>query len=120
MPLELKSEAFEPRINLNVELPDDENDMENGFEINGSEQQSLNNTTAAINEDNNNIFTVIVEDQTSALLCHDLEQAMWDPKGIIKDTLVYYAECGDVQTAVSMYMVLRYRVAHTNLTILCY
>ena len=32
MPLELKSEAFEPRVNLNVELPEDDDDDNNGNE----------------------------------------------------------------------------------------
>ena len=117
MPLELKSEAFEPRVNLNVELPEDDIDDENenaliGSSV-GSDHHHMTNAAATasgtiVNINGDNAFTVIVEDQTSALLCQELEQVQFNANDIIKDTLTHYAEGGDIQTAIAMFMVLRY------------
>ena len=118
MPLELKSEAFEPRVNLNVELPEDDDDNgnnENALIGSGDGVGSLDHMTNAatssgtiININGDNVFTVIVEDQTSALLCQELEQIQFNANDIIRDTLTHYAEGGDIQTAIAMFMVLRY------------
>ena len=95
MVLDLKSEAFEPRINLNVELPENDDDIENALELNGSDQQQQIDNNSKNNDSN---VIVIVEDQTSSVTvhCHILDQAVWSSKEIIKETLQHYANCGDV------------------------
>ena len=97
MVLDLKSEAFEPRINLNVELPENDDDIENALELNGSDQQQQIDK----NHNDSNVI-VIVEDQTSSVTvhCHILDQAVWSSNEIIKETLQHYADCGDVSIAI--------------------
>ena len=96
MVLDLKSEAFEPRINLNVELPENDDDIENALELNGSDQQQQIDKSVDSN------VIVIVEDQTSSVQvqCHILDQAVWSSNEIIKETLQHYADYGDVSTAI--------------------
>ena len=115
---ELKSEAFEPRINLNDELPEEE------LDVHDSRFESSANGLQEDNADNHQLSTahdqemsgggqvtenLVVVDQTSSLLCVDtaLVRPSWTSNAIIRDTLLQFAEHGDVQTAISMYMVLR-------------
>lgn len=54
------------------------------------------------------VKTVTIEDQTSSLLkVRDIEQYHpWSPDPTIKSTLEFYADSGDIQTCVTMYLVL--------------
>ena len=122
---ELKSEAFEPRVNLNVEqLQEDDMDIKLGNDMDDDEDQegkqgssNKDPETGGAGLDQENAQTVIVEDQTSALLCVDtaFDQQMWAATPIIRDTLNHFAETGDVQTAISMFMVLRSLPEYKNL-----
>ena len=68
-----------------------------------------NNIDDIPNSGTNTGQTVIIEDQTSSLLIMEsaLERPAWGSTTVLRDTLIHFAEMGDVQTAVSMYMVLR-------------
>ena len=113
--LELKSEAFEPRINLNDELPEEEDDLQDRY--------SANQDGEAGQPDHHNVSNdefkteIVVVDQTSSLLCVDtaLVRPSWTSTNIIRDTLKQFAEHGDVQTAISMYLVLRSKSNFRNL-----
>lgn len=108
---ELRSEAFEPRVNLNllseVVTNDEAHATTNGGDV------ITTGAAAAVTTD---FQTVLVEDQTSSLLCVDsaLQRSEWEAESILKETLAQYAEIGDVQTAVSMYMVLRSSLGHAR------
>ena len=99
---ELKSEAFEPRINLNDELPEEDElqDRYSAQDEGGQPDQNASNDEFKTE--------IVVVDQTSSLLCVDtaLITPSWTSTNIIRDTLKQFAEHGDVQTAVCMYMVL--------------
>jgi len=107
---ELKSEAFEPRINLNDELPEEE-DVQDRFESSGiGQEDNVDSQHIGTHEEMSGQATeLVVVDQTSSLLCVDtaLVRPSWTSNTIIRDTLLQFAEHGDVQTAISMYMVLR-------------
>ena len=71
-------------------------------------------------EENSGLATtaeLVVVDQTASLLCVDsaLLRPSWTSNTIIRDTLLQFAEHGDVQTAISMYMVLRLRNNYRNI-----
>ena len=116
---ELRSEAFEPRINLNIELSDHGNGQNFGGDDfgNGSGGGNDNDSNGTGNEaagvgntiddhQNNSINagqTVEVPDQTSKLLCMEsaLERPAWSATPVLRNTLIHFAETGDVQTAIS-------------------
>ena len=116
---ELRSEAFEPRINLNIELSDHGNGQNFGGDDfgNGSGGGNDNDSNETGNEaagvgntiddhQNNSINagqTVEVPDQTSKLLCMEsaLERPAWSATPVLRNTLIHFAETGDVQTAIS-------------------
>lgn len=108
--LELKSEAFEPRIKLNMRevkksSSDGANASENGANNSNGDNPEVGTEQSQINSSGT---TVIVEDQTSALLCVEsaLDKPMWQPHNTIRETLFILVDSGDVQTAITMYMVL--------------
>ena len=118
---ELRSEAFEPRINLNMELSDHGNgqnfgggdDFGNGSggggndnDSNGTGNEAAGGGNTIDDHQNNSINagqTVEVPDQTSKLLCMEsaLERPAWSPTPVLRSTLIHFAETGDVQTAIS-------------------
>ena len=115
---ELRSEAFEPRINLNIELSDHSNgqnfggdDFGNGSGGNDNDSNETGNEAAGVgntidDHQNNSINagqTVEVPDQTSKLLCMEsaLERPAWSSTPVLRNTLIHFAETGDVQTAIS-------------------
>ncbi len=103
-PLVLRNEAFEPRVPLNVDVS--VNDINEDGDNNREFGEGNENDPGAEDVSNQ---TVIVEDQTSSLLCKEsaLEQSQWCINECLRSAIVGYAEVGDVQTAVSFYMVLR-------------
>ena len=109
---ELRSEAFEPRINLNIELSDHGNGQKFGGDDfgNGNDNDSngTGNEAAGVgntidDHQNNSMATVEVPDQTSKLLCMEsaLERPAWSSTPVLRNTLIHFAETGDVQTAIS-------------------
>ena len=114
---ELRSEAFEPRINLNIELSDHGQNFGGDDFGNGSGGGNDNDSNGTGNEaagvgntiddhQNNSINagqTVEVPDQTSKLLCMEsaLERPAWSATPVLRNTLIHFAETGDVQTAIS-------------------
>ena len=106
---ELRTEAFEPRINLNIELGGD--DFGNGSGGNDNDSNGTGNEAAGggntIDDHQNNSInagqTVEVPDQTSKLLCMEsaLEIPAWSSTPVLRNTLIHFAETGDVQTAIS-------------------
>eukprot|EP00094_Tigriopus_californicus_P003033 TCALIF_02921-PB protein Name:"Similar to wdr24 WD repeat-containing protein 24 (Xenopus laevis)" AED:0.22 eAED:0.27 QI:0/0.75/0.69/1/0.83/0.76/13/0/944 len=102
----LRTEAFEPRHELNQDIPHDDA---------AAEQYVLNGMQTSDNQGNGDddplvslMENVTVEDQTSHLLSvpplEDIPMCDHDP--CIRDTLIEYAELGDVQTTVMLYLVL--------------
>ena len=131
---ELRSEAFEPRINLNIELSDHGNgqnfggdDFGNGSGGNDNDSNETGNEAAGVgntidDHQNNSINagqTVEVPDQTSKLLCMEsaLERPAWSSTPVLRNTLIHFAETGDVQTAISsmFFMFTRFVRNHVKL-----
>ena len=114
---QLRSEAFEPRINLNIELSDHGQNFGGDDFGNGSGGGNDNDSNGTGNEaagvgntiddhQNNSINagqTVEVPDQTSKLRCMEsaLERPAWSATPVLRNTLIHFAETGDVQTAIS-------------------
>jgi len=112
---ELRSEAFEPRVNLNIEMTNDQVEENRiGEDLNGvvhdnnsnadEDPQNMGTSNSSLG---NTGQTFVIEDQTSSLLCIEQERSFWGPTSILKSTLQHLAEAGDVQNAVSMLIVLR-------------
>lgn len=92
---ELKSEAFDLRVEIKESATqEDEEDFNQAGDHSSSDEPAVQ--------------TVTIEDQTSALLCvaEAHQRTLWKPNKIIRDLLFHFAEHGDVQTSVSMFLVL--------------
>eukprot|EP00095_Tigriopus_kingsejongensis_P009251 maker-scaffold922_size80897-snap-gene-0.17 protein:Tk09251 transcript:maker-scaffold922_size80897-snap-gene-0.17-mRNA-1 annotation:"hypothetical protein D910_02335" len=102
----LRTEAFDPRHELNQDIPHDEAADEQ-YVLNGMQ----NDENRGNNEDDPIVPLVdnlTIEDQTGHLLSvpplEDLPEMDNDP--VIQETLEEYAKLGDIQTVVVMYLVL--------------
>ena len=122
----LKEEAFEPQVDLNALFNNKENaitngeaangDLEPGLIVNGNgyrssqkqQQQGQGKQPNLGDIELNALQTVTIEDQTSALLCVPAatSHADWTDDSIIKSTIMFYSEKGDVQTAITMLLVI--------------
>ena len=81
----ISNRLLEPRINLNIELPEDETVGESriGDDFSGNGNETNGGQSASVVEDAHQICgtnagqTVIVEDQTSSLLCMESATARY-------------------------------------------
>jgi len=99
----LPTEAFEQRHELKDSLRGEQ--QHGGYTPMGQEGD-----TEGEGGQHSQLQTVTVEDKTSAVVVWGVhaeeKRAAWSPLGVTRDTLTWLAEHGDVQNAVSMYIVL--------------
>ncbi|XP_040581283.1 GATOR2 complex protein WDR24 [Lepeophtheirus salmonis] len=95
----LPCEAFDPRHDMKASTNHAES--EEYLQQHGEESSGVDDNvhSVAVPESNNDSLEYLKVDTLSLF-------PVWSPKPIVKDTLVFYAERGDVQTVVSIYLVL--------------
>lgn len=122
--LSMQNEAFQPRIKLNAhgayrhqnnednDFANGESETNSGNQINGNADADGVNAQARVSNQ-----TVVVEDQTSGLVVADwaIQIPIFSPLETIRNTLMKWADTGDVQTAVSMLLVLRNKPEYKHL-----